>query len=88
MTYSGPITGAQALVARRLLGLTQLALAKRAGTSGTAVGHFERTGYVSSVLDLGQLRKAFEAAGIEFPEGEPPRFRVRRATWNPPPPHK
>jgi transcriptional regulator with XRE-family HTH domain len=81
----GPITGAQALAARKLLGLTQLALARRAGASGTTIGRFERTGYVSSVLDVGRPRKAFEAAGIEFPEGEPPRFRVKRATWEPPP---
>ena len=83
----GPITGAQALTARRLLGLTQVALARRAATSKTAIGDFERKGHVSSVLDVGRLRKAFEAAGIEFPEGEPPRFRVKGATWEPPP-HK
>jgi transcriptional regulator with XRE-family HTH domain len=84
----GPITGAQAFLARRLLGLTQLALARRAATSKTAIGDFERTNHASSVLNVGRLRKAFEAAGIEFPEGEPPRYRIKRATWNPPPPQK
>ena len=84
----GATTGQQTLVARRLLGLSQMALARRAGTSKGAIGEFERTGHVASVLDLGRLRKVFEDAGLEFRLGGPPQFRVKRATWDPPPPRK
>jgi transcriptional regulator with XRE-family HTH domain len=76
----GSITGAQALTARRLLGLSQMALATQVGTSKGVISHFERTGYVSPVLDLDRLRKVFEDAGIEFRPDGPPQLRVKRAT--------
>jgi hypothetical protein len=80
------LTGEQALAARKLLSLSQVDVARRARTNKDALGLFERRGYVSSALDLDRLRKVFETAGIEFPEGEPPQFREKR--WDPPPPHK
>jgi transcriptional regulator with XRE-family HTH domain len=64
-------TGAQLRAARELIGLSQTALAVivQCGTNGIA--SFEAG---ESSLDprvLAGLRKAFEAAGVEFVDGEP-----------------
>jgi transcriptional regulator with XRE-family HTH domain len=81
----GPITGEQAEAARKLLGWSRLRLVGVVGVSERVIANFEQKGFLASVIKINRLRKIFEDAGIEFPQGAPPRYRVRAATGNPPP---
>ena len=69
------ITGAQVKAARALLGLSQMDIALRAGVSQTSIWQLENSERTPVEARLRHIRRALEAAGVEFPEGEPPRLR-------------
>jgi DNA-binding XRE family transcriptional regulator len=60
------ITGEKVRAARRLLGWSRSELAGHSGVSSTTIGNFETGRRKASVLDLSVVRRALEAAGIEF----------------------
>jgi transcriptional regulator with XRE-family HTH domain len=64
------ISAAQVKAARALLGWSQTALAGRADLSNSAISFFENGRRRPSPRGLLSLRKAFEAAGVEFTAGE------------------
>jgi transcriptional regulator with XRE-family HTH domain len=84
------ITPAECKAARKLMGWSQPKLAEMLFVPGTVIGEFERRRRLSPSLNLRKLRGIFEAAGIEFTDGEPgvklkAKPTVIRATWDPPP---
>ena len=60
------ITAAQSRAARGLLGMTQVQLAIESGVSLSTITHFERGQRQPTQDNLAALRRAFEAAGIDF----------------------
>ncbi|MGA7329351.1 MAG: helix-turn-helix transcriptional regulator [Rhodomicrobium sp.] len=65
-------------MARAALGWTVRALALRAGVSKTTVVRFEN-GLVDPIpATLRAIRQTFEAAGVEFTNGEAPGVKLRR----------
>jgi len=60
------ITPEQCREARRLLGISQEALARAAGISPETVAKFEARGRQSTFPMRAKLRAALEAAGVEF----------------------
>jgi transcriptional regulator with XRE-family HTH domain len=75
------ITPAQCRAARGLLGWTQQTLSERAGVGTVAVNQFENELSQPRRATLEVVRRAFEAAGIEFIEenGGGPGVRMRKA---------
>jgi transcriptional regulator with XRE-family HTH domain len=69
------ITGEKAKAARSLLGWDERELAFKAGMSESAVRRFENGADPSSAHLRLAIRRALEFAGVEFPEGEPPRLK-------------
>jgi transcriptional regulator with XRE-family HTH domain len=65
------ITGEQIKAARKLLGWSQMTLALEANIEQSTVAKFERGESRPSVLTVSTIKRALEAAGVEFPEGEP-----------------
>jgi transcriptional regulator with XRE-family HTH domain len=65
------ITGEQAKAARKLLGWSQMALALEANVSQGTVANFETGKGQLSVPSVSTIQRALEAAGVEFPDGEP-----------------
>jgi transcriptional regulator with XRE-family HTH domain len=65
------ITGDQVKAARKLLGWSQLALALEASVTQGTIANFETGKSRLSVLSVSTIKRALEAAGVEFPEGEP-----------------
>ena len=65
-TSDGRITAEQVKAARHLLGWWQSDLAKMVGVSEKAIRTFESVELFDTSLDLGLVREAFEAAGVEF----------------------
>lgn len=70
------ITGGQIRAGRKLLGWSQLKLALEASVSTRTLLNIEM-GRSRPLFSGSKLRTALEAAGVEFPDGEPP--RVKRA---------
>lgn len=70
------ITIAQVKAAREMLGWSQMALALETGLASRTIGSIERGKKTPSELTLATIQRAFEKAGVEFPEGEPPRMAV------------
>jgi transcriptional regulator with XRE-family HTH domain len=62
------ITAARSRAARGLLGMTQVQLAIESGVGLSTIAHFERGQRQLTPDNLTALRRAFEAAGIEFLE--------------------
>ena len=60
------ITGDQVAVGRKLLGWTQMDLAFHVGVSETTIALFERGVRRLPALDICELFKVFEGAGVEF----------------------
>jgi transcriptional regulator with XRE-family HTH domain len=69
------ITGEQVKAARELLRWTKSDLAGRIGVSSTSVRHIERADKETSRAMVRAAVAELEAAGVEFPEGEPPRLK-------------
>ena len=63
------ITPQQIRGARALVGLTQAALAKRAGLSTTGLNNIERGVADPKASTLRAIQSALEAAGVEFTDG-------------------
>ena len=63
------ITPQQIRSARALVGLTQAALAKRAGLSTTGLNNIERGVADPKASTLRAIQSALEAAGVEFMDG-------------------
>ena len=81
------ITGEQVRAARKLLGWSRSDLAGHSGVSSTTIGNFETGRRKASVLDLSVVRRAFEAAEVEFiadnAEGAGVRLRTSSLTTAP-----
>ena len=60
------ITSAQCRAARALLGWTQKTLAERSGTGTVAINQFENGTSQPRRATVDVIKRAFEAAGIEF----------------------
>ena len=69
------ITGEQVKAARRLLGWSQDKLAGHAGVSATSVLIAEKERKEATHGLLRAIVAALEEAGVEFPDGEPPRLK-------------
>ena len=69
------ITGEQCIRGRRLLGLTQEALARAAGVSTDTVSRFE-SGGGSRSRSRAKLRCTLEAAGVVFTDGDEPGVKL------------
>jgi ribosome-binding protein aMBF1 (putative translation factor) len=65
------ITPAECKAARKLLGWSQEHLATRLLIGQDTIGDFERRKSRSRLIHLRKLRAIFEAAGVEFNDGEP-----------------
>ena len=73
------ITAAQLKAARELIGLSQLALAVQMQIGRRAIAEFEAGEATLAAEALGALRRALEAAGVEFLDREPyARLRKRK----------
>lgn len=83
------ITGAQIRAARVILDWSIIDLASRSGVGRKTIENFERdNANRPDEQFVAQIKAALERGGIEFAEGQPPRFTtgpVKRATWDPPP---
>ena len=66
------ISGAQIKAARQLLGWTQATLSAEVRVSTTAISKFEQGGRRPPLLALSAMKRAFEAAGVEFTNGGEP----------------
>jgi transcriptional regulator with XRE-family HTH domain len=71
------ITGEQVKAARKLLGWSHVRLAGKSGLSDTTVAKFERGESRPSVLSVTTLRRALEAAGVEFTNGGEPGVKLK-----------
>ena len=75
------ISGNQLKAARALAGVKQGALALAAGVNGTTISAMEAKGadtLTSGVDTVEKVRKALEAHGIEFLNGDAPGVRLRK----------
>ena len=87
------ISPAQSLAARGLLNLSQVRLARLANVPASMIRDFEKGRRMPTINDLEAIRRALEAKGVFFDEGNgsDPGVRLRkadgaiRATWDPPP---
>jgi transcriptional regulator with XRE-family HTH domain len=70
------ITGQQVRAARTLLGWSQDKLAAHARLTGSTVSAIEcnKAGRESAAMTI---RRTLQMAGVEFPDGEPVRFRKK-----------
>ncbi len=77
------MTPEQCIEARRLLGWSQTRLGDAIGIRFSVVGRFERIGRMTKARRgpdrLGAMRAAFEAAGVEFTDGDQPGVKLRKA---------
>lgn len=71
------ITGEQCIRSRRLLGLTQEALARTAAVSVDTISRFE-SGGGSRPPSRAKLRAALEAAGVVFTNGDEAGVKLRK----------
>jgi transcriptional regulator with XRE-family HTH domain len=71
------ITGEQVKAARKLLGWSQMTLALEANVEQSTIAKFERGESRAGERTVSAIRRALEAAGVEFPGGEPPRLAAR-----------
>jgi len=69
---------AQAKMARAALGWTLDDVAKAAGVHRNTVSNFELGKYGGDPETLAKMRKAFEAAGLEFTNGDTPGVRLKK----------
>ena len=72
------MTPAQCRAARGLLDWTQAKLAEAAGLALATVVKFERSGRTVPAKAVPAMQLAFEAAGVEFTNGDEPGVKLRR----------
>jgi transcriptional regulator with XRE-family HTH domain len=72
------LSPAQCRAARALLNWSQEDLVRASGITKKTIADFERGATSPRLQTLAQIRAAFEAAGIEFLDGEAPGVRARR----------
>jgi transcriptional regulator with XRE-family HTH domain len=72
------LTGAQLKAARELLGWPQHRVAAELGVSQSAIARFELGKGRLSALQTSVLKRAFEAAGVEFTNGGEPGVKLSR----------
>jgi transcriptional regulator with XRE-family HTH domain len=68
----------QSRAARGLLDWSQAELAARSNLSESTVRDFEKGRRVPSINNLAAIRRALEAAGVEFIDGNQPGVRLTR----------
>ena len=71
---------AQIRAARALLGWTQADLAAKANVSTNAINSIERGKADPKLSTINAIRKALEAGGVEFQDGDAPGVRLRAPT--------
>jgi ribosome-binding protein aMBF1 (putative translation factor) len=76
------ISGEQVIAARKLLGWSRSDLAGHSGVSSTTIANFETGRRKASVLDLSVIRRALDAAEVEFiaDNAEGPGVRLRTSS--------
>ena len=72
------MTPDQSRAARGLLDWSQDELAARSNLSESTVRDFEKGRRVPSINNLAAIRRALEAAGVEFIDGDQPGVRLKR----------
>lgn len=78
------MTREQCINSRRLLGITQAALARGVGVSQVVISTFERTGHMAQPQRgkrdrMDDLKKWFEQQGVRFTDDGEPEVKLRRA---------
>ena len=68
----------QSRAARGLLDWSQAELAARSNLSESTIRDFEKGRRVPSINNLAAVRRALEAAGVEFIDGDQPGVRLMR----------
>ncbi|WP_035984151.1 helix-turn-helix transcriptional regulator [Bradyrhizobium sp. STM 3843] len=72
------MTPDQSRAARGLLDWSQAELAARSNLSESTIRDFEKGRRIPSVNNLAAIRRALEAAGVEFIDGDQPGVRLSR----------
>jgi transcriptional regulator with XRE-family HTH domain len=72
------MTPDQSRAARGLLDWSQAELAARSNLSESTVRDFEKGRRVPSINNLAAIRRAIEAAGVEFIDGDQPGVKLMR----------
>jgi transcriptional regulator with XRE-family HTH domain len=72
------MTSDQSRAARGLLDWSQAELAARSNLSESTIRDFEKGRRVPSINNLAAIRRALEAAGVEFIDGDQPGVRLMR----------
>jgi transcriptional regulator with XRE-family HTH domain len=73
------ISGAQLKAARKLLGWSAIKTAIQSNVGPTLIGSFERGQRELPPNAIGRLKRALEAAGVEFTKGAKPGVKLRKA---------
>ncbi len=73
------MTSAQLRAARGLLNWTVRDLAEKSGIHRNTVTNFETGKYAGDADTVAAMRRALEAAGVEFTNGKRPGVRLRKA---------
>ena len=72
------MTPGQSRAARGLLNWSQAELAARSNLSESTIRDFEKGRRVPSINNVAAVRRALEAAGVEFIDGDQPGVRLIR----------
>jgi transcriptional regulator with XRE-family HTH domain len=72
------MTPDQSRAARGLLDWSQAELAARSNLSESTIRDFEKGRRVPSINNLAAVRRALEAAGVQFIDGDQPGVRLTR----------
>lgn len=72
------MTPDQSRAARGLLDWSQAELATRSNLSESTIRDFEKGRRIPSINNLAAIRRALEAAGVEFIDGNQPGVRLTR----------
>jgi transcriptional regulator with XRE-family HTH domain len=72
------MTPDQSRAARGLLDWSQTELASRSNLSESTIRDFEKGRRIPSINNLAAIRRALEAAGVEFIDGNQPGVRLTR----------
>jgi transcriptional regulator with XRE-family HTH domain len=72
------MTPDQSRAARGLLDWSQAELAARSNLSESTIRDFEKGRRIPSINNLAAIRRALEAAGVEFIDGNQPGVRLTR----------
>jgi transcriptional regulator with XRE-family HTH domain len=75
------ISAAQVRAARALVGWTQAKLAAKSGLSEIGIQNIEKGATDPRASTLAAIKRALEAAGVEFTNGRPPGVRTNATSW-------